>query len=276
MKDSICTSDNVDQLSAFEETFFYRLIVNCDDYGRMDARAKILAARLFPLKGLKEAQINDALRALSDADLIKVYEVDGKPYLQMKTWERHQQVRARRSKYPSPDDGTCSQLQPSDTNCEQMISNDSKCPRNPIQSNPNPNPIQNEKRARDAETADRFARFWAAYPRKEAKKNAEAAFRMINPDEDLLARMLESIAKWAKSEQWTKDGQAFIPHPSTWLNGRRWEDEPPRPASGAGGRNVSPINQFQQRDYSGAEKSLSELLDEMEASNKAMSAGGQT
>ena len=54
LKESICASENIDGLSAFQETFFYRLIVNCDDYGRMDARAKILAARLFPLKGLKE------------------------------------------------------------------------------------------------------------------------------------------------------------------------------------------------------------------------------
>ena len=36
IKESICTSDNVDQLTAFEETVFVRLIVNCDDFGRMD------------------------------------------------------------------------------------------------------------------------------------------------------------------------------------------------------------------------------------------------
>ena len=44
IKESICTSDTIDQLSPEEEIFFYRLIVNCDDYGRMDARPQILRA----------------------------------------------------------------------------------------------------------------------------------------------------------------------------------------------------------------------------------------
>ena len=104
-KESICTSENVDQLSAFQETVFYRLIVNCDDYGRMDARPKILSSRLFPLKDIRAGQIEEALRALSSAELVIIYEVDGKPFLQMRTWDRHQQVRAKRSKYPSPESG---------------------------------------------------------------------------------------------------------------------------------------------------------------------------
>ena len=140
IKESICTSENIDQLSAFQETFFYRLIVNCDDYGLMDARPKILAARLFPLKDLRSNQIEDALRALTSAELVTLYEVDGKPFLQMNTWDRHQQVRATKSKYPKPDD----------IGCNQLISDDSKCPRNPIQSNieSNPNPIRKSESQR--------------------------------------------------------------------------------------------------------------------------------
>ena len=129
IKESICTSDNIDQLSAFQETMFYRLIVNCDDYGRMDGRPKILAAKLFPLKDIRTTQIEDALRALTSAELVTRYVVDGKPFLQMKTWERHQQIRAKKSKYPAPESG----VNESDINCNQMISDDSRCPRNPIQ-----------------------------------------------------------------------------------------------------------------------------------------------
>ena len=143
IKESICTSDNIDQLSAFQETVFFRLIVNCDDYGRMDARPKILASKLFPLKDIRVNQMEEALRALTSAELVILYEVDGKPFLQMKTWERHQQIRAKKSKYPGPDSGT----QVSDSNCKQMIADDSKCPRNPIQSESesNPNPKENTR-----------------------------------------------------------------------------------------------------------------------------------
>ena len=132
IKESICTSENIDQLSAFHETVFYRMIVNCDDYGRMDARPKILASKLFPLKDIRPAQMEGALRALTSAELVCLYEVGGKPFLQMKTWDRHQQIRAKKSKFPGMDEAEIS--------CTQMISDDIKCSRNPIQSESNPNP----------------------------------------------------------------------------------------------------------------------------------------
>ena len=150
LKESICTSDNLDQLSAFQETMFYRLIVSCDDYGRMDARPKILASRLFPLKDIRANQIEDGLRALTSAELVILYEVDGKPFLQMKTWDCHQQVRARKSKFPGPDEGVIS----SDINCNQMISSDCKCSRNPIQSESNPNPIRESESEYSPEPAN--------------------------------------------------------------------------------------------------------------------------
>lgn len=146
IKESICTSENVDQLTSFQETFFYRLIVNCDDFGRMDARPQILASRLFPLKGIRLNQVSDSLRALAAADLIIIYEVNGKPYLQMNTWNQHQQIRAKKSKYPSPEEG---RLITEDSTCNQLISNDIKNSRNPIQSNTesNPNPMREGKNA---------------------------------------------------------------------------------------------------------------------------------
>lgn len=146
LKDSICTSDNIDSLSAFHETFFYRLIVNCDDYGRLDARPKILSAKLYPLKNISEDVIMDALRVLTAAKLVSLYAVDGKPYLRIDTWERHQQVRAHKSKYPDPCNGIpirvddrggyqviSNQMPEDDGNGNQMISDDIRCPRNPIQ-----------------------------------------------------------------------------------------------------------------------------------------------
>ena len=130
IKESICTSDNIDQLSAFHETVFYRLIVNVDDYGRIDARPKLLASKLFPLKDIRASQIEDALRKLTSAELVTLYTVGGNPFLQMNTWDRHQQIRAKKSKYPAPENSDKAY----ESICNQMISDDSKCPRNPIQS----------------------------------------------------------------------------------------------------------------------------------------------
>lgn len=76
-----------------------------------------------------------------------------------------------------------------------------------------------------------FDRFWMAYPRKVAKPAALAAFAKIAPDEATLERMLAALAKQSRADGWLKDNGKFIPHPATWLNQRRWEDEdvPPAP-----------------------------------------------
>jgi len=136
IKESICTSENIDQLTEFQEVFFYRLIVNCDDFGRFDARLKLLSAKLFPLRDISTDEVERALEALQDADLILVYRVKGHPYLQIKTWSNHQQPRANKSKYPGPDeddtqayDNNCNQLQSIDINCNQEQEDDSKCHR---------------------------------------------------------------------------------------------------------------------------------------------------
>lgn len=73
---------------------------------------------------------------------------------------------------------------------------------------------------------DSFNRFWAAYPRKTAKQQALKVWEKLKPDEDLLSKILASLECQKKSVQWTKDGGQYIPYPTTWLNGRRWEDDP--------------------------------------------------
>ena len=133
IKESICTSDTIDKLSWFEEVTFYRLIVNCDDYGRFDARPAVLKSRLYPLKSaVTDKSVAEAINRLATVGLVTLYECDGRPILQLPTWDKHQQVRAKKSKYPA-------QVE----TCNHMISDDIRCARNPIQSESNPNPNPN-------------------------------------------------------------------------------------------------------------------------------------
>jgi hypothetical protein len=73
-----------------------------------------------------------------------------------------------------------------------------------------------------------FDVFWAAYPRHTDKQAAFNAFVKLKPDDALMQVILAGIEKQKQSAQWTKDGGQFIPHPATWLNGCRWEDELPK------------------------------------------------
>lgn len=154
LKESICRSESIDELSWFEEVLFYRLIVVCDDFGRYDGRPKIIKGSCFPLKDVTQQDIADALIKLSAVGLVRGYEVQGRPYLQLTTWDCHQQVRAKKSKYPSMDE-----------TCNQLISNDCNSPRNPIQSESYSNTIT---RASDC----RFMEFAKAYPKQGADNYA--------------------------------------------------------------------------------------------------------
>jgi len=71
----------------------------------------------------------------------------------------------------------------------------------------------------------RFERFWIAYPKKRDKPKALKAWEKLKPDADLTERILETIDLWKSADEWQRDGGKFIPHPATWLAGRRWEDE---------------------------------------------------
>ena len=70
-----------------------------------------------------------------------------------------------------------------------------------------------------------FDRFWAAYPRKVGKPKAQTAFARLRVTERELDRMIAAIECQSKIYRWGKENWKFIPHPATWLNQRRWEDE---------------------------------------------------
>ena len=37
--------------------------------------------------------------------------------------------------------------------------------------------------------------------------------------------MIGAVEAQKQTEQWKRDGGQYIPHPATWLNQMRWEDE---------------------------------------------------
>lgn len=70
-----------------------------------------------------------------------------------------------------------------------------------------------------------FDVFWLSYPNKKNKGKAESIWKRIKPNAQLHEAILHGVERAKTSEQWSKDGGKFIPHPATWLNARGWEDE---------------------------------------------------
>tara|TARA_R100000426_G_scaffold66085_1_gene46073 strand:- start:1004 stop:1690 length:687 start_codon:yes stop_codon:yes gene_type:complete len=70
-------------------------------------------------------------------------------------------------------------------------------------------------------TINEFERWWDKYPRKVGKYKAASLFSKIRQEVELNV-LLDATDKFAEA---MKDQEKkFIPHPTTWLNGRRWND----------------------------------------------------
>lgn len=103
LKPGICDSETIDRCSPMAECLFYRLLVNVDDFGRIDARPAVVRSRCFPLKDtITNKDVTELLSELHNVGLIHLYNSDGCAYLQMKKWDNA--PRASKSKCPSPSD----------------------------------------------------------------------------------------------------------------------------------------------------------------------------
>lgn len=74
----------------------------------------------------------------------------------------------------------------------------------------------------DKNYSEEFLKFWVAYPKR---INKPAAWKAWCAQYVTIDVVLKAIEQHKKTEAWLKDEGKFIPHPASWLNGRRWEDE---------------------------------------------------
>lgn len=216
LKDSIAKSEKISGLTDFQFRLWVHLITYVDDYGRGDARPAIIKGACFPFRErMTNKDIEKGLADLAGAGCVGLYTVDGKPYLYFPNWEQHQRVRTKVSKCPPPD-RECQICQPA-ADCGELPQDAAR-----IQ-NPESRIQNTESESRIVHVcAEDFERFWDVYPRHVGKSKAKQAFLKVDVPVEVL---LEAVAKQKESAQWTKDEGQFIPHPTTWLNRRGWEDE---------------------------------------------------
>ena len=103
---------------------------------------------------------------------------------------------------------------------------------------------------------EKFNRFWSLYPRKVAKIVAERRWKKLSKKDidEILKIYNEHLIRWRY-----KDIQ-YVPHPATWLNQRRWEDE------------LEPLQDKNLSVYKDIEKKTTDLKSRMKtAENEAAS-----
>lgn len=217
LKQGICDSDSINAASPLAECLYYRLLVNVDDFGRLDARPAVVKARCFPIKeSVLHTDVRKCLHELCTCNLIQIYECDGREYLQILKWDN--KPRASESKFPKPPPvGVPAILH---TNAKQLHTNV------PLTVTETVNINRNRNRKPDAQKTaldDDFDVFWQAYPNKTGKG---AALKAWVKAKAVLQDVLDALRWQVCSEQWTKDGGQFIPNPATYLNQQRWQDAP--------------------------------------------------
>lgn len=258
IKESICRSDTIDSLSWFEEVLFYRLIVVCDDYGRFDGRPAVIKGSCFPLKDdITKKHISAAIEKLSTVGLVRGYEVQGRSYLQLTTWNCHQQIRAKNSKYPSPEDGTYKNISSEITSnknishdiiCNQLISDVPEKRESRIENRESRN---GDERARDAGEVRHFEEFLTAYPKDCNRFLAEREYASLLMTGRITEDELVSCAKnYAEScriletpERYIKNAENFLKEFvfEKYLPGKYKKPTPKKPKNG--------FNDFEQREY---------------------------
>lgn len=103
IRESLNRSEKISELSDFQFRVWIGLITYVDDYGRGDARPKVIKGEIFPLRDrVTFTDISKAIADLAAAGCISLYEVDGRPYLQFPNWGKYQRVQRKYSKCPDP------------------------------------------------------------------------------------------------------------------------------------------------------------------------------
>lgn len=86
---------------------------------------------------------------------------------------------------------------------------------------------------RSADDDPEFVRFWTSYPRRVGKPAARKAWAKAIAAGHDPEGIIEAASQFTTLRG--NEDPKFTPHPATWLNGERWNDEPdPEPQSAPG------------------------------------------
>jgi uncharacterized protein YoaH (UPF0181 family) len=91
------------------------------------------------------------------------------------------------------------------------------------------------KAAARSARCERFGEFWSAYPRRVGRKEAESKFAAAVKAGADPAKLVSAAERFAEAHRMARTEARFVPHPATWLQQGRYDDEElPTPQARAG------------------------------------------
>lgn len=221
-------SETLSRVSRGARWTFAGLWTYVDDAGRGIYNPRLIWAELYPLDDATTVQdVIDDLEALEAIGAIVRYEVDGKVYLAIPAFDKHQSAAYRRteSKLPAPEEGN---LQTSSNKGMKKVARREGKGREVVlaQSADADDATDDAQCATDAQAPDRFEEFWDAYAHKVDRKRAEQKWRLAlkkpGVDADTL---IEAAKRYIAAQKAAGKHPQFTKHADAWLNGECWNDE---------------------------------------------------
>lgn len=222
VKPEFLDDEKLATISRDARLLFIGLWINSDDYGVVKGNHKWLKSKIFPYDECSSQQFTKWLTELENIDCIRPFSTSGENFYWIRTFSQHQTInKPSQTRNPTPPDtlqhysGSPTVALPSETEVETEVETEKKLSC----SSPT------EKRA---VMSDGFDVFWKEYPRKIGKQIAFRSWEKLKKAKVLppIEKILQAVKQQIDSDQWQKDEGQFIPHPATWLNQGRWDDEP--------------------------------------------------
>jgi len=194
---------------------------HADRAGRLPDKPFTLKLAILPMDDVDMHAILDELAA---RNLIVRYEAGGRRYIAIRNFLRYQHPHKNEpdSDIPPPLESACTPVKQRGS-VQNASEHDQGSQRSggmdpESESDPDPPVVPQGGTKYSLE----FLEFWKIYPRKVGKGAAWRAWKRQRPP---LEPVKTALAWQVRSADWARDGGQYIPHPATWLTGRRWEDE---------------------------------------------------
>lgn len=245
IKPEFWRSDDIARLSWEDRLIFIGLWSYVDDNGVGRDEERLIVADLFALdNSFSEAslRVHAGLVRLHAANLIERYEVDGRRFLHITTWARHQKInRPSPGRYPLP---TCGNAITHDT-----LTEDSLSPHNTLSAGTEEQGnrgteeqgLKHLAQPADADVRDTntttskastypeaFETFWSIYPIRRGKAKALTAWKRALKRAP--ATTINSGAARYRDDPNRVD--EYTKYAEGWLNGDGWLDQPLPPRTG--------------------------------------------
>ena len=209
---NIWTDEKFLQLPMEGRLFFIGLLNFADDDGIFINSSITLKCQIFPADNITLELLESYLNTMVGLKILeKGTDVDDNPLLKFKNWATHQKIN-----HPTPTKYVFTPLIEKKRSPKVELTEDSRS--TPAQYN-----INNINKDNINKGANEFAQVWKVYPKKKNKERSKKAY------DNLKKKELDAFTKGLKEhvEYWSvhQIDLQFIPLLSTFINGKRYNDE---------------------------------------------------